>query len=181
MSKNLSIEKFAALVSPQIAYGINGGSLSIIPIENIANLNERVRFTREIQDLIGKFRDDSSIKNLSRRLLEKLNEPPNLTDEESRDLTKLLDYISKLFANATYTKTGELDTRGGNTSLVFFAQENILKPLATINEKAKQKIQALLSTISMERLKELRGEQTRLRQTIEGFKHNFQQTFSQAA
>jgi hypothetical protein len=179
MLKNLSIEKFAALVSPQIAYDINGGSLSIIPIENIAHLNERVMFRQEIQDLIGKFKDAQSVNNLSKSLLEKLNKSQDLTPEENRNLTKVLDYISTLFTNATYTETGALDPE--KNIYLNFAQENILKPLAAINEKAKEKIQALLSPISKKRLAELREKQTRLIQTIEGFKHNFQQTFSQAA
>jgi hypothetical protein len=179
MSENLSIKKFAELVSPQTAYGTNGETLRIIPIEHIDHLNEGVRFTREIQNLIGKFQDAKSVQNLSKRLLERLNEPQGLTQEESRNLTRLFDYISTLFTNATYTEKGEPHPE--KNIYLNFALKNILEPLAAINEKAKQKIQALLNPISEKRLEELKAQQTHLSQTINGFKRNFQEAFSQAA
>lgn len=180
MSENLSIKKLAALVSPQTAYyGPDWKASELIPIENIAFLNERVTFTQEIQNLIGKFQNAKSVKNLSRSLVEKLNQAKGLTQEESRNLTRLFDYISTLFTNATYTETGEPHPE--KNIYLNFAQENILEPLAAISDQAKEKIQALLNPISEKRLEELKAQQTRLSQTINGFKRNLQKAFSLAA
>lgn len=180
MEINNSIQLLACLVTPEWGF-FKVGHQRIIPVEHFDQIFiDRYAFIdTNLVQIIPKNGYDHPIRILTDNLCRRLNKPQDLTDAENKDLTIVLDYISRLLENATYLDNGSIQPKNNRDPLKL-VQDNILTPLANMTAKAKRRIKALLDPILEKRLGELKAQQTRLSQTIEGFKHNVKMAFSLA-